>query len=85
MLLYKKKKKNLFHAFKNLVFDPYFGLRWMDIEKDIYLGEKCLDTPYCSSSFKIIFDLKMIMEKCVNFLHKLGSCNSKFWDMNYIN
>ena len=23
------------HAFKNLVFNPYFSLRWMDIEKDI--------------------------------------------------
>ena len=32
------------HAFKNLVFDLYFGLRWVDIEKDIYLNEKCLDT-----------------------------------------
>ena len=73
------------HAFKNLVFNPYFSLRWMDIEKDIYLGKKYLDTPYCSSNFKTIFDLKMIMGKCVNFLHKLGSSYSKFRDMNYIN
>ena len=73
------------HAFKNLVLNPYFRLRWMDIEKDIYLGEKYLDTPYYSSSFKTIFDLKIIMGKCVNFLHKLGSSYSKFRDMNYIN
>ena len=66
-------RKTQDHDFKDLVCNPYFGLRWMDKEKKIYLRDNCLDTPYCSSSFKIILDLKMSTEKCVYFLHKWGA------------